>query len=58
MQLNLSFGDKGWESTEFHTDLADGQDDFLAFPDHEYSDELAAIANDDKGSKISKQFLF
>merc|ERR1712223_1279097 len=48
MQLSLSFGDKGWESTEFHTDLAEGQSDFLDFPDHEYSDELAAIANGDK----------
>ena len=48
MQLNLSFGDKGWESTEFHTDLAEGQEDFVEFPDHEYSDELAAVANDDK----------
>ena len=48
MQLSLSFGDKGWESTEFHTDLEEGQSDFLDFPDHEYSDELAAVANDDK----------
>ena len=26
----------------------EGQDDFVDFPDHEYSDELAAAANDDK----------
>ena len=30
------------------SDLLEGQDDFVDFPDHEYSDELAAAANDDK----------
>ena len=47
MELNINFGDKGWETSEFHTDLLEGQDDFLEFPDDEYSDDLEAVANMD-----------
>ena len=47
MNLNLNFGDKGWESADFHTDLLEGEEDFLDFPDDEYEDDLAVVANAD-----------
>lgn len=47
MQLSMTFGDKGWDSSDFHTDLLEGQADFLDFPDDEYSAELALAANSD-----------
>lgn len=47
MQLSLAFGDKGWDSSDFHTDLLEGQEDFLDFPDDEYSEALALAANSD-----------
>lgn len=46
MQLNLNFGDKGWENADFHTDLLEGQEDFLDFSAEEYGDDLAAVVAD------------
>ena len=55
MELNLSFGDKGWEDSEFHTDLLEGQEDFLDFPDDEYRVDLAHVALDDAAIIIASE---
>ena len=55
MELNLSFGDKGWEDSEFHTDLLEGQEDFLEFPDDEYRVDLSHVAEDDLAIIIASE---
>lgn len=55
MDLNLSFGDKGWEDSEFHTDLLEGQEDFLEFPDDEYRVDLSHVAEDDLAIIIASE---
>ena len=55
MELNLSFGDKGWEDSEFHTDLLEGQEDFLQFPDDEYRVDLSHVAEDDLAIIIASE---
>ncbi len=55
MELTLNFGDKGWDSSEFHTDLLDGQEDFLDFPDDEYSDALSQVASTDNSIIIEER---
>ena len=44
MNLNMNFGDKGWDNSNFHTDIDEGEDDFLSFPIDEYLEELEQVA--------------
>ena len=48
MQLSMNFGDKGWDTSEFHTDLGEGQDDFLNFPADEYNKDLEYVSDADR----------
>ena len=56
MQLQLTFGDKGWDTSEFHTDLGDGKEDFLDFPMDEYIKDLEYVSEADRIIVIGAEY--
>ena len=45
MNLNMNFGDKGWDNSNFHTDIADGDSDSFNGIFDEYLEELENVAS-------------